>query len=249
MAPEFRDQDLSDAVFRDVDLSRATFREGVLSGARMIGVVAVGMEIDGLVQDLVVNEVEVTAYVEAELDRRHPERLLMRSEEPAGLREAWSWLSRHWDETAARVAALPEADQHRGVDDEWSALETMRHLVFVTDAWFTRAVLGRAGAFHAIGLPSGFVPHQPEMGIDPTASPSLDEVLEVRLRQRTEVGDFLATVTPDDFAQRGWDATERGWPLDPTRRTILECLHTLLDEEWAHRRFCERDLDRLAAEG
>jgi hypothetical protein len=249
MAQQFRDQDLTEALFHDVDLSRATFREGDLSGARMLGVVAIGLEIDGLVKDLVVNGVEVTGYVEAELDRRHPERLLLRSDEPALLREAWSWLSRHWDETAARVAALPEADQHRGVDDEWSAVETMRHLVFVTDSWFTRAVLGRAGAFHATGLASGFVPHQPEMGLDPTASPSLDEVLEVRLRQRTEVSDFLATVTRDDLAQRGWNATEPGWPLDPTERTILECLHTLLNEEWAHRCFCERDLDRLAAAG
>lgn len=247
MAKEFLDEDLADALFHDVDLSRATIREGVISGARMIGVVAVGVEIDGLVQDLVVNGVEVMGYVEAELDRRHPERLLLRSDEPAGLREAWSWLSRHWDETAARVAALPEGDQHRSVDGEWSAIETMRHLVFVTDGWFTRAVLGRAGAYHAIGLASRFVPHQREMGLDPAASPSLDEVLEVRHRQRAEVSDFLASVTPDDLRQHGWEATEPGWPLGPSELSVLDCLHTLLDEEWAHRRFCERDLDRMAA--
>lgn len=247
MAKEFVDQDLTDAVFHDVDLSRATIREGVISHARMIGVVAIGVEIDGLVQDLVVNGVEVTGYVEAELDRRHPERLLMRSTEPAGLREAWAWLGRHWDETAARVAALPEADQHRSVDGEWSAIETMRHLVFVADGWFTRSVLGRAGAYHAIGLASGFVPHQREMGLDPSAAPGLDEVLEVRHRQRAEIGEFLASLTPTDLTQRGWDTTEPGWPLRPSERTVLQCLHTLLDEEWAHRGFCERDLDRMAA--
>ena len=34
--------------------------------------------IDGLVTNLVVNGVEVTSYVEAELDRRHSVRLLLR---------------------------------------------------------------------------------------------------------------------------------------------------------------------------
>ena len=41
---------------------------------------------DGLVSNLVVNGVEVTSYVEAELDRRHPVRLLIRSTDPADLR-------------------------------------------------------------------------------------------------------------------------------------------------------------------
>ena len=53
----FEDQDLTDAEFRECDLTRA----------RQIGVVMQDAVIDGLVRNLVVNGVEVTSYVEAEL--------------------------------------------------------------------------------------------------------------------------------------------------------------------------------------
>ncbi|HEY1488215.1 MAG TPA: hypothetical protein VGF84_19055 [Micromonosporaceae bacterium] len=66
--------------FVDQDFSRAEFRECVLNGTRLIGVVMQGAEIDGLVTNLVVNGVDVTSYVEAELDRRHPVRMLIRSD-------------------------------------------------------------------------------------------------------------------------------------------------------------------------
>src|SRR5580692_13174047 len=74
----FDDQDLTDSEFRECDLTRA----------RLIGVVMQDAIIDGLVSNLVINGVEVTSYVEAELDRRHPVRLLIRSADPADLQEA-----------------------------------------------------------------------------------------------------------------------------------------------------------------
>ena len=73
--------------FDDEDLTGAEFRECDLSRARLVGVVMQDAEIDGLVTNLVVNGVEVMPYVEAELDRRHPVRLLIRSDEPGDLRE------------------------------------------------------------------------------------------------------------------------------------------------------------------
>ena len=72
--------------FDDEDLTGAEFRECDLSRARLVGVVMQDVEIDGLVTNLVVNGVQVMPYVEAELDRRHPVRLLIRSDEPADLR-------------------------------------------------------------------------------------------------------------------------------------------------------------------
>src|SRR4051794_19012467 len=68
--------------FDDEDLTGAEFRECDLSRVRLVGVVMQDAEIDGLVTNLVVNGVEVMSYVEAELDRRHPVRLLIRSDEP-----------------------------------------------------------------------------------------------------------------------------------------------------------------------
>lgn len=56
--------------FDDEDLAGAEFRGCDLSRVRFVGVVMEDAEIDGLVTNLVVNGVEVMAYVEAELDRR-----------------------------------------------------------------------------------------------------------------------------------------------------------------------------------
>jgi hypothetical protein len=38
------------------------------------------------------------------------------------------------------------------VNDEWSALQTMRHLVFVHDSWFRRCCLGSREMFTPMGL-------------------------------------------------------------------------------------------------
>src|SRR3954464_11624709 len=169
--------------FDEEDLSGAEFRECDLSRARLVGVVMQDAEIDGLVTSLVVNGVEVMPYVEAELDRRHPVRLLIRSDEPVDLREAWRQLRDDWATTAERVRSMPEGSEHHGVDGEWSMVETLRPLVFVHDSWFRRCVLGLTEPFTAIGLASAFVPDQEEQGLDTTARPSLDEVLTVRDRQ------------------------------------------------------------------
>jgi len=77
------------ARFADQDLTGAEFRECDLTRARLIGVVMQDAVIDGLVSNLVVNGVEVMSYVEAELDRRHPVRLLIRSNQLDDLRQAW----------------------------------------------------------------------------------------------------------------------------------------------------------------
>ncbi len=138
--------------FHDEDLTGAEFRECDLSRARMVGVVMQDAEIDGLVTHLVVNGVEVMAYVEAELDRRHPVRLLIRSDEPDDLREAWRQLRAEWAASVERVRSMPEGSEHEGVGGEWSMVETLRHLVFVHDSWFRRCVLGLTEPFTALGL-------------------------------------------------------------------------------------------------
>ena len=231
----FEDQDLTDAEFRECDLTRA----------RMIGVVMQDAVIDGLVSNLVVNGVEVTAYVEAELDRRHPVRLLIRSTEPADLREGHRQLQAGWATTVERIREMPEGSEHQRVGGEWSAVETLRHLVFVHDSWFRRCCLGSTQPFTAIGMASDFVPDQEAQGLDPAASPGLGEVLAVRDEQSAELGRWLATVTADDLAAAAPIPEGPGWPPYAQGRSVLQCLFTVLDEEWAHHRFCVRDLDLL----
>jgi hypothetical protein len=124
---------------------------------------------------MLTDRVEVTAYVKAELDRRFPIRLLLRSGDPADLLQALCQLRAGWAETIERLRAMPNGSQ------EQPAIETQRHLVFVHDSWwFRRCCLGSTDPFTAIGLASDFVPDQQEQGLDRAAAPSLDEVLAVR---------------------------------------------------------------------
>lgn len=232
--------------FDDQDLTGAEFRECDLSRARLVGVVMQDVEIDGLVTNLVVNGVEVMPYVEAELDRRHPVRLLIRSDEPADLREAWRQLREDWATTVERVRSMPENSEHRRVDGEWSMVETLRHLVFVHDSWFRRCVLGRTEQFTAWGLGPPSVMDQEEEALDPSAQPSLDEVLAERSRQASELETWLAGVTPEQLAQTAPVPEDDRWPSYAAGRTVRQCLGTVLGEEWAHHGFCIRDLDALA---
>jgi len=232
----FEDQDLTDAEFRECDLTRA----------RLIGVVMQDAVIDGLVTNLVVNGVEVTSYVEAELDRRYPVRLLIRSADPADLQEAFRQLRADWAATLERLAGLPEGSEQQRVGGEWSAVETLRHLVFVHDCWFRRCCLGSTELFTAIGLAIEFVPDQEEQGLDREAAPSLDEVLSVRATQGAELSRWLSTVTPDELAAPAPVPAGPGWPPYARGKSVLECLHVVLNEEWAHHGFCVRDLDLLS---
>ena len=232
--------------FHDEDLTGAEFRECDLSRARMVGVVMQDAEIDGLVSHLVVNGVEVMPYVEAELDRRHPVRLLIRSDQPEDLREAWRQLRDGWATTTERVRSMPEGSEHHGIDGEWSMVETLRHLVFVHDSWFRRCVLGLTEPFTAMGLGPPDVMDQERGGLDASARPSLDEVLAVRARQASEIETWLAEVTPERLAEVAPVPDDDRWPPYATGRTVRQCLGTVLTEEWAHHRFCTRDLDTLS---
>ena len=232
----FKDQDLTDAEFRECDLTRA----------RLIGVVMQDAVIDGLVSNLVVNGVEVMSYVEAELDRRHPVRLLIRSADPASLLDGFVQLRTGWAATLERLQKMPPGSEHQRVGGEWSAVETLRHLVFVHDSWFRRCCLGSTAPFTAIGLAGELVPDQEEQGLDPAAAPTLDEVLAVRDVQGAELERWLQVVAAGQLPAPAPVPAGDGWPPYARGKSVLECVHVVLEEEWAHHGFCARDLHLLA---
>lgn len=147
-------------VFLERDLRGARFTECDLSDAVMRGVEVAGMDIDApwLSEGagLRVNGVDVTPFVEQELDDRFPGRNERRAESPAALREAWISVERAWDAAIERAAALPSGSVDVSIDGEWSFSETLRHLVHATDIWLGKAVLGRRETdFHPLGLGYG----------------------------------------------------------------------------------------------
>ena len=243
-----RADDLQGAQFRDVDLRRARFTGANLSGAVLRGCDVDGVDIDApwlLDGDggLLVNGVDVTAFVDGELDRRFPGRAQRRAADPDGLRAAWAALERAWDGALERAATMPAGAVDISVDGEWSFAQTLRHLVLATDLWLGRTVLGLDKPFHPLGLTNAEAEEEGfDMSVFTSATPSYAEVLAARAARVALVRDFLATVAEDDLE------VQRANPWAPEHpETTRSCLHTVLEEEWEHLRYALRDLDAISA--
>jgi len=253
---EFREQDLGGAHFervslknarmRAVDLSGAQFRGVLFHRSRMRGVELADVEISGDLQNVVVNGVDIAPLVEAELNRRMPERALMRPDDADGCRTAWANLERLWADTVARARSFPAAALHRGVDDEWSFIQTLRHLNFAGAAWVGRMILGDPSPWHPLDLPWDEAPGWDGIPWDRAARPALDEVLTVRRERQAMVRGVLESLTDDRLAAEVI-RTEPGWPRGE-RYSVKDCLRIVFNEEWEHRGYAERDLTVLEKE-
>jgi hypothetical protein len=237
---EFRDRR-----FEFKDFTGTTIRESRLRSVRLVGVEMIDAEIDGYVEHLTVNGVDVMPLVEAELDRLHPERLLMRSDDPADLRAAWALLVAAWQATIDRATTLTPEQQRVQVGGEWSFIQTLRHLVFVVDAWLSRAVLGAPMPYHPAGQLPEFMDSAAEMGIDIDASPSFDDTVGVWYGRSQQVTDFLAGATAETLARLCEPNEGPLWPPIEQGTTALRCLRVVIDETWAHHRFAIRDLQTV----
>jgi hypothetical protein len=233
--------DLSDARFDMVDLSGARFRNVDLTGATIRGADLVDVDLDGYIANLRVNGVDVGPFVEAELDRLHPGRDKMRPTDADGFREAWAVLSTLWPETVERAQGLPLELLHERVEGEWSFIETLRHLVFATDAWVCRALLGDPSPWDPLDLPHDEMADRPGVPRDLTARPSLDAVLALRADRIATVGRVLAELTDERLAGTTEPVLEPGYP-ESESFAVRRCLRAILNEEWEHRRYAERDL-------
>ncbi len=245
--PEFVGADLTGARFRKTHLNDARIRMSDLSGLILRDSSLSGAAIDGCEMDgLLINGVEVGPLIEAELCRREPARALRRAPDPTGLRAAAAALERSWAATYDRAAAMPAGTVEISVAEEWSFAETVRHMVFVTDAWLG-AILGDDQPFHPWGMPFSdlpeFVDRPADLGIDADAAPSYAEILDLRADRVARLREFLDAVTPEQLAQEVegpiWAGGER--------LSVIRCLWVILNEECEHLRFAQRDLDLIEA--
>jgi hypothetical protein len=143
-----------------------------------------------------------------------------------------------------RVAEMPAGTVDVSVEGEFTFAQTLRHLTFAVDAWLRKSILELAEPFHAYGQPhrgaeeDGF-----DMSLLSAEPPPYPAVVEVFTGRQAMVGDYLATVTPAQLAE------ERPFVWGPEHRvTVLDCVHTMLNESWEHHRYAVRDLDAMSVE-
>jgi uncharacterized protein YjbI with pentapeptide repeats len=235
---------LSGARLEDADFSNARLHAPIFDGAKITDATFYNPDIWGDLEGLRLNGVEVGPLVTAERDRRYPDRAKLRATDPEGLADAWAMIEEMWARTLTRANELPEESLQERVDDEWSFLETLRHLIMATDCWLRRMVMGIDRPYHPWGVAGSWLADPAAWGIDPDANPTLAEVLEVRRGRMDEVRRTIATVTPAELERVCVPPSTPGHPTHP--HSVRHCLHVILAEEWEHNRYAVRDLDVLA---
>lgn len=157
-------------------------------------------------------------------------------DDPSGLVRVWSEVEAMWARTVERALGRRPEDLTTRVDGEWSFLETLRHLVFVTDGWIGVGVLGREDR-HPLGMPPHFVTNGRDLGLDLDAVPTVDEVLKARGEKQALVRDTIASLTAAELA--------RPCNVNLAQFTALGAFQVLVTEEGAHHMFATRDLAKL----
>jgi hypothetical protein len=230
--------DLRGARFTDCDLTGVTIRDCWLAD----------VSISGYVSHVTVNGVDVTDFVNAELDRRHPERVQFREGQTVDdVRAIWATIEKLWAQAAQRAGRLSEAALDQQVNQEWSFSQTLRHLVFITDAWASRTVLDEEMPYHPLGLPQSWYPARDAaaLGIDLNAQPGYAEVLAARADRMAVMHRIVAGLTDDNLGRLCQRSPAPGYPDE--KRRVIDCIAVVMDEEIEHYRFAARDLAILEA--
>jgi DinB superfamily len=236
---EHTDQDLRGSRFRRVDLSGSRLHSVMLRNVKITDAWLDNVEISAEIRALTVNGIDVTDYVHERLVERHPELRMLSATDADGLRAAWALIEQQAEATVDRARTLPDDALNESVDGEFSYLQTLRHLVFATDRWITGPVFGDPKPFHPLGYPYDGAGEDETARLDLDARPTLDEVLDLRRERMARVSEVLRGATDDDL-RRTVDSPDHG------TTSVMHCIQVVLNEEWWHHRYANRDLDLLA---
>jgi hypothetical protein len=225
------------------DLAGLEIRDCEITGLKIVDCYGGEVYLGGDFERLVVNDVDVTGYVEAELDRQNPSRRAAReATSPDDYRAVWDAVEEMWAATLARARKLPEDRLHERVDGEWSLVETQRHLLFGSDAGLGNAVLEEPAPYDPRGFPHGGMPADAaaRLGLTLDATPTLDEVLARRRRRMATMRRVV-----DGLTEAELDRTCGRKPAEPypdQEYVVRRCLKVVLKEEVEHHRYAVRDL-------
>lgn len=224
-------------MFWGVNLRNGLFRDADVSGVHFFHTLWSNVSIDGVINGLVVNGVDVTDFVNTR-DRWFPLRTQLEPSNAADLCSVWTVLQDEWSTLLRRVAAMQPDTVLQSVDGEWSLRDTLRHLVFAMDKWFTWPILGEH-LFSPIGLPNSESKDGDWPGLDHHADPSFGDVLAIRNRQLGRFTDYIEHLDVGALPETS-DVLENG------SVSSLMCFHVVLEEEFEHLRYALRDLDILS---
>ena len=246
MSQIFEHCDMAGSVFRDVNLGGATFEDVNLAGATIRNANLEGLRIeDANIKGLTVFGFRVDELLQAELDRRDPERARLKMRDlcdPEAVREVMARVEELRAAFRQRLRAMDAGLlATRPGADEWSALENVRHMLFAEDVYLNRFILQNDKPLNRLGMLPDFLQSQEgyeDVGREP--SYDLESVLVAWDAVHADMRAFLADLTPERLQStaRNLDGTPRG--------TVGEMLQVLARHDLEHIRQAESALERVS---
>ena len=241
----FRGVDLGEAIFDDANLYKASFKNVNLGDATIRDANLSGLTIESAaINGLTIFGIRVDELIEAELDRRDPERARLRmcdTFDPVEVKRVMERLDVVRAEFYARLRSTPaEQLNHHTGPDTWSALEHARHLLFAEDLYLNRWILRNDLPWSSLGHLPPFLEDNPafaQVGTDPTQD--LDVVLAAWDQIHTGMLDFVTQLSPDILHRDTSD-------VDYGQGTIGGVLQGMAQHELTHIRMAEAALRRAA---
>ena len=219
-----------------------------MTGARLIGVVHAGRRDRRPGEQPRRQRRRGDGYVEAELDRRHPVRLLIRSDDPADLREALRQLPCRLGGDDRAAPREPAGIEHRSVERRVvggadPAPPGLRPRLVVPAL---RARLDRA--VHADGAGDRLRARPGGAGARPRPpSRASTRCSRCGTRRRPSSRRGWPRSRPSSWQRTAPVPDGEGWPPYARGRSVRQCLGTVLNESFEHHGFCVRDLAILVS--
>jgi len=247
MSETFENRDLSGAVFRGVNLQGAVFDDVNLAGVTINNANLGGLTIENSgIRGMTIFGFRVHELIEAELDRRDPERMRLRMADRHDPEIVQAVMARLDEVRGAFRETLRAADPNlltaRPEPDEWSALEIVRHLVFAEDLYLNRWIECSDVPWCSLGLLPDFLARDSDyadVGADPTDD--LESVLAAWEGIHACTQAYVAGVTADQLRR---DTSG----LDFGQGTVGGVLQGLAIHDLSHIRQVEAVLEKLEGE-
>jgi uncharacterized damage-inducible protein DinB len=237
----FNDINLGDAIFSNVNLGGATFTNINFEGVLITNANLHGLRIeDANISGLTVFGFNVGGLIEAERDRSDPERAALRMgdvHDPNCVREAMNRLEQRRAKFRARLRACDPAPLNAApTPGEWSALQTLRHMVFAEDLYLNRYIMRNDQPWNPHGLlPAHLLSDPAYAAVASAVDNSLETVLQAWDEVHTATRTLLQEITPARLRQ---DAPE----FDQQPCTVGNVLQLLARHDLDHMRQAEKAL-------
>ncbi|WP_214316616.1 DinB family protein [Nonomuraea sediminis] len=233
------------ASFTSAGFAAATFRDCDMRRIKIVDSLLVDVSVSGDVRNFLVNDVDVTPFVEAQLDRRHLERVQLRAMRTADdFRAMWDTIERLWLETVARAERLPRLVMNGSTASGPSSRRFVTCSSPPTPGQAGRSSTSRCPSTGSAS-PTPVIRPRTRRGSAWTSSPSYAAVMEARAGRVAVVRGIVDGLTDTELARMCTRAPAPGYPEEA--RSVGSCLRVVMEEECEHRRYMVRDLAVLDA--